>query len=208
MSGEVLGRGVGLEFVKKPQGSLHYLSRLSNSTENNRIGRIVKERSRLEVFSYNMLTGMIELKPIIGWYRKKRREPFVCVKLKRVYQFKSGAVSRPVVCTDNHEFWATVGDGNWQWVAAANLRPGMYVWGIAGGAYEVKGVDGKIPHAYKGQQTYQWDIEVADNHNYFAGGALVHSVNVTKGRCKSGGLYDDKQAAGFGEKGVTCGHLK
>lgn len=123
------------------------------------IGDIVENNINCNVLCYNEQSAQIEKKPVVSWFKNHTQDKNF-VELT----FDSGET---ITCTDDHEFFTK----NRGWVMAKNLTEkddlvsSNYLSHMMRLVKRVK-VD-NMPIAY--------DIEVKDNHNYFANGVLVHN---------------------------------
>jgi hypothetical protein len=158
----ILGQGVTL--AKGLKGCCCFVEGTTVSTEDGQVP-IEQLQPGDRVFSKNLETGEVELRPVSKTYITNGKEIYKLVTVAPDGQFET------VEVTDNHPYWV-VGEG---WVDSAELLPGMLLNDKDG---EIVGVISLEPQGYE-EQTY--NIEVAGNHNYFVGEQEVLVHNCTCG---------------------------
>lgn len=125
-----------------------------------RIADIVNKKLKIKVKSYNKETGVIEYKPITGWFKNSK---------KIIYEVRTSNHGK-LLCSDNHVLITPKGD-----IQLKNLKVGDTVYLESSiGLKEDKIVS--ITQVYK-TPVDTYDIEVKDNHNYFVGNILVHNCH-------------------------------
>lgn len=126
-----------------------------------------------EVMSYNLELNKYETKKIIHKYRSSYNKKF-----SKVY-YKSQGFSGGIVCTPNHKIY-TINRG---YVAAEDLVKGDLLKLDAPVCRDI--VDyvvqvTKVSPNIGGVAPYKYNLEVEDNHNYFAEGILVSNCHHLK----------------------------
>lgn len=128
---------------------------LSNGKTMN-IGEIVKNKLPVEVLSYNTKTKQLEPKKVINWFENGIKANWVEVSYK----------DKKVFATTNHKFFNGLDFVEiWESKRATILEGNDLV------SVEVK-------KYFDDPFSFSYDIEVEDNHNYFAGGFLVHNCRL------------------------------
>ena len=102
--------------TEKVDGCLHYSQTVLTDQGLLPVGRIVNQRLPVLIASYNVESGVVEMKPITHYHKEKRVRPFLAVGVR---SRRKGNRPKFVVCTDNHRFFSAG-----QWVQAADLRAG------------------------------------------------------------------------------------
>ena len=135
------------------------------------IGWLVNERDiekTYRIVSYNHETGERENKTILNFYK------IVCDKPILVIIIKTDKGIRSVTCTDNHQFYVKFKN---TYVEAKELEIDDEVITrinnefYPGRVFKIV----KTPKKYE----YVYDLEVEDNHNFFANDILVHNCHHT-----------------------------
>jgi len=133
------------------------------------IGKLVNRGIKAKVLSYNFRTGKIESKRIVNWFKKRRINNLLKLTIN----------SRKVIrCTNTHKIWTKEG-----YKLAGELKIGDEVsvsspsdtkvyW------VKIKNIEEITKH--RPCDTWVYDIEVEDNHNYFAGNILVSNSTYLK----------------------------
>ena len=139
------------------------------------------------VYSYNAITKKTELKPVEAIGSRSITE------LGSKYYYITTNKGNLIKVTYNHEFYA-----NGQYIMAENLKVGD--WLLDENLQKEKIVGIKI---VKNTTDKVWDLEVQDDHNFFAGNVLVHNFDFTSGQpgngsgvawqCQSSGGWVDLQ---------------
>jgi N12 class adenine-specific DNA methylase len=144
------------------------------------IGQIVENKLPVEVLSYNFATKQHELKKVIRWIPVKRKKTMVRVTHEYGH----------FTCTADHKIWTSDG-----YIKAGALLPGAHLSCLRDtvqpgfGDIEfsrVAGVEvlepGSPSEPGSGGADYStvYDIEVVDNHNFFAAGVLVSNCHEFK----------------------------
>lgn len=90
-----------------------------------KIGHIVNKQMQVRVWSFNLTTGQLELKPVVGWMAKKYSGKLLRIDAGRT---ESKRAARIIKCTDNHKIFTPDG-----YRPASSLRVGdkVAVRGIA-----------------------------------------------------------------------------
>jgi hypothetical protein len=129
------------------------------------IREIVENRERVKVLSYNSSSGLVEARDVIGWF-KNNPKIFYTVKTIRQKGF--------LRCSDNHIFITPYGEKK---LNELTINSSIYMQDIKLGSMSIIedritsiSMDSDIPED-------SYDIEVEENHNYFAGGILVHNCH-------------------------------
>ena len=175
----------------KLNGCLHHATKIQTNSGIFSLGEIVKNKMKVSVLSYNEKTNITEYKPILNWFENGESNIDNWTELKL-------ADNVFIKCTLNHKVFTQRG-----WVEAKDLddtKDTLYLLNYLRFA-QCKGVEykyyfpvekyikptedlefvsfkkQKIRHVKNGLLT-QYDIEVADNHNYFANNLLVHNCRV------------------------------
>ena len=145
-------------FQEKIDGCFDYntMITLSDGTELP-IGYIVSNKLDVKVKSYNIKTGEIEAKRVVNWFDNGMKDNFMKIRFG----------NKHINCTDNHRFFD--GDG---YTEAKNLKQGYRLVWYKPHLSRVD-VETSKKDVYFSEHAY--DIEVEDNHNYFANGMLVHN---------------------------------
>lgn len=106
-------------FTEKIDGCLEAGQEIETDVGPIKIGKIVNDKLKIKVASYNFDKRCIEFKEIAHYHKEERCRPFV-----NVWVASRGKGNKPkvIVCTDNHKF--RVGE---QWIKAKNLKSGMRV---------------------------------------------------------------------------------
>jgi len=127
------------------------------------IGKIVSERLPVSVLSFNAETGRVEPRKVVNWFNNGLAERFLAIEVEG---------GRSIVVTENHTIFTPDGE-----VSAGEL--------VVGDAVLVPAADGVVVSArVTSVAAYQpaaaeamdrFDLEVEGNHNYIAGGIVVHN---------------------------------
>lgn len=144
-----------------------------------KIGKLVEEKSKKRVMSYNHKTGRIEPKAIINHSKTPLRKGNK--KLMRIKIRKSNERVEVITCTDNHKIWV---EDMGKYVMAKDLIKGQTV-GVLNEHTKtltlIKGVIEAIEFVDMSEdeydETYVYDIGVEDNHNFLAENVLVHNCH-------------------------------
>ena len=129
------------------------------------------------VNSFNHKSNKIEKKKVLHCF-KKEPKTLCTIKLQN---------GKKITCTENHPFFTDKG-----YVPASELNNKIFVVGIK--AYQIgepkftftiEKVERVTRHTQRSKSTfgivckdgYVYNLEVEDNHNYFAGGILVHNCH-------------------------------
>ncbi len=148
------------------------------------IGKIVESGWHAEVLSYNEQTGEIEPRPIVRHMRKAPALPTVRITLDN---------NCALVCTTNHKFYTPQGLRR-----AGELQMGQFVYAgyeritqhqlevVAGAAIGDRRSSGLAVSVVRKIERvlppdFVYNIEVADNHNYFARDILVANCHMLSG---------------------------
>jgi len=168
-----------VEITEKIDGCFDYETpiTLADGTQE-KIGRIVNNKMKLKVYSYNEKYNTIEIKKIVNWFKNGISENMIKIKVRdcgRIYIIR---------CTPNHRI-RIFGKG---WVEARNVKIGDYVF-----CYKTKSpsliIFNKVVDIKKIKKRFEkYDIEVEDNHNYFVNNILVHNSQWVFGKV-NGTLY-------------------
>ena len=132
-----------------------------------KIGRIVEEDLDVSVLSYNPETFAVESKKVVKKFNNGIADAFLKVTAK----FVDGDGESVFTATPNHSI--ATPDG---WESAGDLAVGDRVLAVRpnGEGYEM--VEAEVLDCEEiRRQGSKYDIEVEGNHNYFAGGTLVHN---------------------------------
>ncbi|HOW29796.1 MAG TPA: Hint domain-containing protein [archaeon] len=113
------------------------------------------------VISYNENTKQLELKPIINIWSV----PISNVNSRYFYIYYNNG--QLIKATENHKFYI---DGNY--VRADELNVGDKLLSNDFKEYPIENIE-----IVENTTDYVWDIEVEDNHNFFANNILVHNLN-------------------------------
>ena len=65
------------------------------------IGHIVHKKMNVDVLSYNSVTGLIEIKPVINWFKNPKKEVYEWV-FERVQESNMHPATKILTCTENH----------------------------------------------------------------------------------------------------------
>lgn len=161
------------------------------------IGRIVHKRMNVNVLSYNYKTQLVEVKPVINWFKNPKKEVYEWVFA--IPNLNSNC-RKILTCTDNHTVFRYNTNEEVQigWLKEGDLIRGNAVMcneyhdeakQMTFGSLLDDGYIGinenYIDAAYcfvekrlnplKNRRSHVYDIEVADNHNYFASSINVHN---------------------------------
>lgn len=88
------------------------------------IGKIVNGKLDVDVMSYNINTGKLESKRVIGWHKNQKSDVWLNINIKRR---KRGGKSTSIKCTPNHLIYVNR-NGTLIEVPASELRVGDKVW--------------------------------------------------------------------------------
>jgi hypothetical protein len=149
------------------------------------IGLIVKKKLKTKVWSRNPVTGMLELKPVIGWLEKPA-PPAIC-HINATYAKDGILTTRNIKCTFDHKILTPTG-----YARAIDLAEGDEVIGCDFMNYrskETAPVKVKWNKKIKPASKFVYDIEVADNHNYVANNVIVSNCSMIGPK-----MYQDLQA--------------
>lgn len=139
-----------------------------------KIGHIVHKKMNVDVFSYNHEKQIIEAKPIVNWFKNPKKEVYEWV-FEREQELGIPYSKKILTCTDNHTVFLR--DTN-QEVQINTLKKGDIIRGNYFSGNFVECGYRFIEKRYnpkKNQRGHVYDIEVADNHNYFASEINVHN---------------------------------
>jgi adenylosuccinate synthase len=142
-----------------------------------RIEKIVRDRMDVEVLSVNKSSGAMEPKKITNWYKTPHDGEWY-----RVHTTMSPGDKSSVKCTGDHKWITHNGE-----VPARDLVEGDILYtdepdiGSRPAQIKCTGVE-KIPPLVGAGYRVKYNIEVADNHNYFAGNQFGYSL---VGNCTS-----------------------
>lgn len=133
------------------------------------IGEIVESKLPVEVLSYNEKTGEQEAKPIVGYHKIPRTKPMWKIVVLRKAQ-GVGKNEIALVATEDHRVSTNRG-----WLPISKIRVGDIV------QIESTTANGEViaVEPVKVNDSYLYDVTVADNHNYYANGILVHNCQDT-----------------------------
>lgn len=144
-----------------------------------RIADIVNKKLPVKVKSWNSINNQIEYKKILDYQSYKKNPKLLEIRVP----FSIGAKNRgrTILCTPDHKFFTPKG-----YVEADKLNIGDEVYTVekfqqTERLLPIKIIDIKEQHTRK----YTYDIEVADNHNFFANGVLTHNCQNVFNRMKS-----------------------
>jgi len=163
-------RGEMVEIIAR-DGCLPYNSYIETDKGIKRIGEIVKNRLKVNVKSYNIKENKIEYKPIVNWFKNGTTTEWL-----KINTF-TNTKHRNLTCTPNHKIYTKEG-----YKLAGELSVGdiLYTTQKKEGAGEkVKETEIKSIEKVERYDT-KYDIEVQDNHNYFAHGKLISNSTFTK----------------------------
>lgn len=159
---------------------LHYDTLIDCVVDDNivkmKIGDIVNEKREINVLSYNPNTRAIESKPIVNWFENPKKAVYE-------WEFESvdGIVSKTVIlrCTSNHTVFLSETDKE---IKIGELKQGDIVRGHMANCNSLSSVKMEMwrfvkrhDSEFENVHNHVYDIEVADNHNYFASGINVHN---------------------------------
>ncbi len=133
------------------------------------IGRICEGKLPIEVLSYNKLYKRLELKPILQYF---------CNTADEVIEITT-ANNKTLKCTSNHLVWT----GTRSWIKAKDLTLLDALMDIEKETHKISSIQ------VKKEKVKVYNIEVADNNNYFANGFLIHNCddgnNASEGESKA-----------------------
>jgi hypothetical protein len=114
-----------VEITEKVDGCLNYGSLVClDNGKKLEIGKIVNNKMKLNVLSYNEKTQRVESQPIINWYKNGTTKDWKTIKIKG-----SHGQAIHIHCTSNHKIMTSGG-----WVEAQNIKENMlipvYEWSI------------------------------------------------------------------------------
>lgn len=113
--------GEEVVITEKIHGCFHYSTRiLLEDGSAIEIGKLVNQRLRVNVLTFDERDGRIEARPIVNWFKNGETHHWVSVVIR-----STGKGNRPhrVKCTPNHHFLTSEG-----WKAAVELQPGDRVF--------------------------------------------------------------------------------
>ena len=147
------------------------------------IADIVNNKRAIRVLSRNMITGQIESRKVVAWFKYPRRSPFVQIRVGDSNLWNTAI--QTLQCTPNHHMFVERG-----YIRADQLCIGDKAW--VGGKFcsllEVKSIEFidspwiryrkslrmvRYNRDIVKDDNFVYDIEVEGNHNYFAGDVLV-----------------------------------
>ena len=137
---------------------------------------IFEDDSITQVLSYNLETKTYEMKRILNKYKTPLEGRFVTVRYKDPITDRHRVLS----CTSNHKIWTNHGI----YKEASELVPGedkiLIDIPTLRGLPLLQGkqyVNIVCTSMYGGESNYKYNLEVEDNHNYFANGILVSNCH-------------------------------
>lgn len=86
------------------KGCLEFYTKISTEKGTKRIGRIVNDREKLQVLSYNSTEDTLEWKPIVNWFKNGRTRDFLRIRVPGQFGGK-----RIVTITSNHRVYTPKG---------------------------------------------------------------------------------------------------
>lgn len=126
------------------------------------IGKIVDNDLECHVMSYNHKTNTSEFKKITARKNSKQADNWACIILENAIEIK---------ITDNHWVWS---ESSQEYIQVADIKEGAsLLLNRLNTVVKIKKIE-KITNS-----SDRYDIEVADNKNYFANGILVHNTKLT-----------------------------
>lgn len=129
------------------------------------IGKLVNDRMEIKVASYNQESKQIEFKPIVRWLKRDK---------KLTYRVLVG--NRVLYPTSDHQIYTPAGKKK---LAELKVGDDVCVYDVeiteAQKCKEITTAPILSIEPYK--VTFNYDLEVADNHNYFAGNTLVSNCH-------------------------------
>lgn len=169
------------------------LIRLANG-KTETISKIVNNKSDIEVLSYNKTTKIIEPKKVINWFKFQNNEPFYKIKIKGQGQHRNW---NNLYATNNHNIFTNTGKKQVKDLKTGDIifRPQyrldyiqeqMVLGSLLGDSgittiqHEQPLVESEILSIEIDPiiKLSKYDIEVADNHNYFAENILVSNSQI------------------------------
>jgi len=155
------------------------------STE--KIGKIVNNRLPVTVLSYNFDTHKIEPKKVIGWKRGPSTNDWLTIRVRRKWK---GGKQTCVNLTPNHIVFRKNSSGQQEECPAGELHIGDILYinsevqdikyselqNLAGA--EIVEIDRAFANSRRSK--YRFDLEIEDNHNFFANNILVHNSGIQR----------------------------
>lgn len=149
------------------------------------IGSVVNQQKQVRVWSMSP-DGEMELKPIVGWMRKRpKTDELLKINASRTNSLRGARIIR---CTADHKIKTPTG-----YVRAGRLTEGDFVIvkspsltqeqpvGRQAGAFAAVPVRSIERTTLSKTHPYVYDIEVADHHNYIAGNIVVSNCSMLDG---------------------------
>lgn len=100
--------------TEKLDGCLHYFTPILTDKGIIEVGKIVNQKLKVNILSYNFKEKVTEFKPILNYHKEKNINGFLCVNAKQKYH---GTIPVNLKVTSNHKFWTENG-----WKRADNLK--------------------------------------------------------------------------------------
>lgn len=168
-----------VEVSEKVDGCVTYESLVTLADGSKRkIGEIVNNRLNYNVLSYNKRKKTIEIKKIKNWFKNGKSNDWIKIKVKG---FRGQWYS--LKCTKNHRIMIE----NKGWLEAKNINVGDNVLMIDFCLSSIiKREVIEIDNNFIPNNTYKYDLEIEDNHNFFINNILVHNSQLNFGK------YEDK----------------
>lgn len=130
-----------------------------------RIADIVSKKLSVKVKSYNEKENRIEYKPITDYQHYNKELGYFEIKVP--FSIGSSKRNKTIKCTADHKFY--VGNGAYKKASELSTNDCLYT-------YSDKLIPTKIKEIkYVNKYMESYDIEVQDNHNFFAGSILTHN---------------------------------
>lgn len=171
------------------------------------IGDIVDQRLNVRVWSWNFQEQRLELKPIVNWFENEANDKLVCAHFEAPGRFSTVSPRfSPTTLWGTKDHGLYDKDGNktdlvesrtitvvQEKLSESQVRQDNDI------QYELREVSCEIEQdsdkVFASRRTV-YDIEVADNHNYFANGVLVSNCN-SQLRLRSGPYSRKKDNGGL-----------
>ncbi len=147
------------------------------------IDKIVNNKLQVKVLSKNLITGEVEYKKIVNYWRNKVDEPLIGLKYNYTGFYESFFMgNRALWCTPGHEIYSTDGlvhAKDMEGKAALTIT-----WAQVNSKLKlttepcvITAIDKSATKKHSIVK-YVYNIEVEDNHNYFANGVLVGNSHI------------------------------